>query len=249
MAKRSYSQKKKKKKKMLTTLGETTRNKSSGSRISQLLIILFSLLIGMLLGYKIPTSRHGEPYGSYNTGFKEEKIVNSFHRRRGFLAPTARKFSNGRFMLESRPPEIDEAWDGIIGRGYALLFQFLRRRRLGFGGKDYEKLDLFHCLHCLNQLRKALRRDVYPEEKYRGMVHQLQCIDHLRQVIQCQATSVISPTEWRDGYGQYVAPQQVHTYRNFEKLHEFSKARWNGSISVPRGKRVPLHPERVHSLP
>lgn len=75
MAKRSYSQKKKKKKKMLTTLGETTRNKSSGSRISQLLIILFSLLIGMLLGYNIPTSRHGEPYGSYNTGFKEEKIV------------------------------------------------------------------------------------------------------------------------------------------------------------------------------
>ncbi|KAH9206912.1 hypothetical protein DL95DRAFT_236174, partial [Leptodontidium sp. 2 PMI_412] len=88
---------------------------------------------------------------------------------------------------------------------------------------------LFHCLHCLNQLRKALRRDIYPEEEYRGMTHQLRCIDHLRQVIY-----VISPSEWYDHRGQYINPKQIHTCRNFEKLHQFSIARYNGSIAVPR---------------
>ncbi|XP_014553539.1 hypothetical protein COCVIDRAFT_40490 [Bipolaris victoriae FI3] len=185
----------------------------------------------MLLGYNIPTSRHGEPYGSYNTGFKKEKI----HHRKCF-EHVQTVFTGG---VDFEPRR----------RGNSQTVALYYEKYRDYSHAWWLELDLFHCLHCLNQLRKALRRDVYPEEKYRGMVHQLQCIDHLRQVIQCQATSVISPTEWRNGYGQYVAPQQVHTYRNFEKLHEFSKARWNGSISVPRGKRVPLHPERVHSLP
>lgn len=38
------------------------------------------------------------------------------------------------------------------------------------------RFDVFHQLHCLNQIRQALHRDVYPEIPIHGAVHTGQSI-------------------------------------------------------------------------
>ncbi|KAH9207799.1 hypothetical protein DL95DRAFT_313013 [Leptodontidium sp. 2 PMI_412] len=207
------------------------------------------------------TQRDG-PLGSAENGFVEEQIITPSQafkliqtRFTGGVdfSPEGIEVLAPSFYVGEPSLEIDEAWNAIIGgeSHYFSVSEDEARRLWGTESDRYRDrirggwtgtLDMFHCLHCLNQLRKALRRDIYPEEEHRGMIHQLHCIDHLRQVIMCHGSSVISPSEWHDKRGQYINPRQLHTCRAFEKLHGFSKARYNGSIAVPRGPKLPLHP-------
>ncbi|TGO43675.1 hypothetical protein BOTNAR_1481g00030 [Botryotinia narcissicola] len=225
-------------------------------------ILLLWSAAAFIAGSMTSKAHRDSPFGSAENGFVEERIITPSQTFE--LIQT--RFSGGvdftpegvevlapSLYVGEPSPEIDEAWNAIIG-GESHYFSISEDEARSLWGTESDRyrdrirggwtgtLDMFHCLHCLNQLRKALRRDVYAEEEHRGMIHQLHCIDHLRQVIMCQGSSVISPSEWHDRRGQYINPKQVHTCRVFEKLHEFSKARYNGSIAVPRGPKLPLHP-------
>ncbi|KIN09126.1 hypothetical protein OIDMADRAFT_23838 [Oidiodendron maius Zn] len=218
-------------------------------------------VITFIAGITIGKGECRGDWGSFENGFIEERVVTPPHifelTQTTFtggvdFTPEGEEVLGQSLYVGEPSPEIDVAWNAIIG-GESHYFSVSEAEAKQLWGMDWEKyrdrirggwtgtLDMFHCLHCLNQLRKALRRDYYPEEKYRGTVHQLHCIDHLRQVIMCQGTSVISPSEWHDHRGQYINPKQLHTCRNFEKLHEFSKARYNGNIAVPREPRLHSH--------
>ncbi|EUC26853.1 hypothetical protein COCCADRAFT_113195 [Bipolaris zeicola 26-R-13] len=244
---------------------QTTLRRHEKSRFPILAIstVFIWTIVVYSVGFASAQPWRAGKWGSFERGFSEERVITPsqvfeltqtvFTGGVDFTPDGEEVLGPSRYVGEPSP-EIDAAWDAIIG-GESHYFSVSEDEAVKLWGKDFERyrdrirggwtgtLDLFHCLHCLNQLRKALRRDIYPEEKYRGTVHQLHCIDHLRQVIQCQATSVISPSEWHDRRGQYINPKQLHTCRNFEKLHEFSKARYNGTIAVPRSERIPLHPQ------
>ncbi|KAH9207797.1 hypothetical protein DL95DRAFT_313065 [Leptodontidium sp. 2 PMI_412] len=201
-------------------------------------------------------------WGSFENGFLEEQVITpsriieliqtTFTGGVDFTPEGVEVLHPSPYVGEPSAT-IDEAWNTIIG-GESHYFSIAEDEAKKLWGAEFERyrdrirggwtgtFDMFHCLHCLNQLRKSLRRDYYPEEEHRGMIHQLHCIDHLRQVIMCQGSSVISPSEWHDKRGQYINPKQLHTCRNFESLHEFSRARYNGSIAVVRSPKVPLKP-------
>jgi hypothetical protein len=64
------------------------------------------------------------------------------------------------------------------------------------------------------------------------------CIDHLRQMIMCNADMTPIPSRYFPGIKQnYIDSDQPHTCRNFEKLRDWVTERYNGSLAVsPRYK-------------
>ncbi|TGO44240.1 hypothetical protein BCON_0565g00040 [Botryotinia convoluta] len=137
-------------------------------------------------------TQRDSPLGSAENGFVEELIITPSETFK--LIQT--RFTGGvdfspkgievlaPSMYVGEPSlEIDEAWNAIIGgeSHYFSVSEDEARRLWGAESDRYRDrirggwtgtLDMFHCLHCLNQLRKALRRDIYPEEEHRGMIHQ-----------------------------------------------------------------------------
>ncbi|KAG6856702.1 hypothetical protein H0H87_001491, partial [Tephrocybe sp. NHM501043] len=90
-------------------------------------------------------------------------------------------------------------------------------------------IDVFHHLHCLNMIRKALHPvwspDYYPpdpredEEEHQG--HLGHCVNSLRQSLQCNAD--ISPIIWRKLENGRILPRFdiVHTCRDFDRIREW----------------------------
>ncbi|KAK1969810.1 hypothetical protein LY78DRAFT_571239, partial [Colletotrichum sublineola] len=159
--------------------------------------------------------------------------------------------------------EIDDAWTELLWGRY---FSISEREAKELWGEDYMAywdhdksgwtggFDMFHQLHCLNQIRQALHRDVYPETPIHGEVHtgknspsrstgnviltahnQEHCINHLRMAIMCWGSTAITPIKYFPGYHHgYVKSDAVHTCRKFEPIREFVSERFNGSLHVPR---------------
>jgi hypothetical protein len=87
-------------------------------------------------------------------------------------------------------------------------------------------LDVFHQLHCLNMVRKALNPAYYPpdlselEQKNMGM-HLGHCIEHLRHAIMCNADISTAYWQWNEEIGKTQADARVvHTCREWESIRE-----------------------------
>ncbi|KAK4240933.1 hypothetical protein C8A03DRAFT_30900 [Achaetomium macrosporum] len=114
------------------------------------------------------------------------------------------------------------------------------------GTDDYlVQLDVFHQLHCVDDLRKLLWPERYPgleelkdengviDREQHAFLHWDHCIDALRQTIMCHAD--ISPISWRVNMpgNHMIIPQlsTTHTCRNFTKVREWAEAHsageWN----------------------
>lgn len=98
------------------------------------------------------------------------------------------------------------------------------------------QLEVFHQLHCLNDLRKAFYPERWPKKwEYNedGTVnrntmqfrHWDHCIDILRSTLMCNAD--VSPITWRLNLpvGAVLAPnlETTHTCRNFSKIVEWAR--------------------------
>ncbi|THU86392.1 hypothetical protein K435DRAFT_683749 [Dendrothele bispora CBS 962.96] len=87
--------------------------------------------------------------------------------------------------------------------------------------------DVFHTLHCLNIIRRAL----YPEHYQHSAEnldltrsHVNHCIDTIRQSLMC--CSDVSPIVWRWNETRNLSEFRsdvVHECRNFEKIQEWAK--------------------------
>lgn len=96
-------------------------------------------------------------------------------------------------------------------------------------GAFFTGLEVFHSLHCLNTLRRALYPEVYghfftessgPEMKN----HVGHCLNHLRQSIQCH--SDLTPMQWeRVGNKLILSTKTPHTCRDFDKIHQWAMGR------------------------
>ncbi|KAI1264679.1 hypothetical protein F5Y18DRAFT_427816 [Xylariaceae sp. FL1019] len=125
------------------------------------------------------------------------------------------------------------------------------------GTKDYlVQLDVFHQLHCLNDLRKllyperfpameALKRDdgTYDRDNHEFR-HWDHCVDALRQALMCHAD--ISPVAWRLNVPvrKMIIPRlsTTHTCRNFSKIHEWAKEHsagdWNYNVTADIAEEI-----------
>ncbi|KAG6915681.1 hypothetical protein DXG01_010470 [Tephrocybe rancida] len=129
-------------------------------------------------------------------------------------------------------PEVDAAWESLYNFGISQIpleqAQQLVNSTLPTpldSSKYLVGIDVFHHLHCLNMIRKALHPEYYPpdsredEEERQG--HLGHCVNSLRQSLQCNAD--ISPIIWRKLENKRILPRFdiVHSCRDFDKIREW----------------------------
>ncbi|CEJ55178.1 hypothetical protein PMG11_01449 [Penicillium brasilianum] len=146
-------------------------------------------------------------------------------------------------------PEIDAAWDELmLALDLDLPLKESEDVRWTMKGEENDKyrvsLDMYHSLHCLNAIRRALDSDYYEpgvEHPYFFRLHIDHCIDYLRQGIQCSADLTPLGYEWNEEY-QVPFPlfKEKHTCRNFDKIKSWAMER------IPAERKEHIH---SHSHP
>ncbi|KAF5375173.1 hypothetical protein D9758_000043 [Tetrapyrgos nigripes] len=136
--------------------------------------------------------------------------------------------------IYDQPPseEVDAAWESLyefaynkIPREEAKLLSNKTYPVLGEEDHYMIALDVFHQLHCLNQMRKAMYPEYYPPSP-EGIhtPHMAHCVSSLRQSIQCSAD--ITPLVWQWSHRSQKAFERsdvVHTCRNFDKIRDWAQ--------------------------
>lgn len=84
-------------------------------------------------------------------------------------------------------------------------------------------LDVFHQLHCLDELRKALAPEYYGDDA--GM-HVSHCMEHLRQAVMCNVDVSTVYWTWSEPLKKNLADARVaHTCRDFGAVKEWAEGR------------------------
>lgn len=131
-------------------------------------------------------------------------------------------------------PEVDKAWTDLYNFGVSRVPKAIADRlvnstyRIPGDEQHYVvQLDVFHQLHCLNMIRKALYPDYYPEMRPDPNnledLHWNHCIESLRQSLTCSAD--ISPLVWQwvDRVKQVkIVGNIAHTCRNYDKIKQWA---------------------------
>lgn len=242
-----------------------------------------SLAVNVIFAIVLWTSHvnHFHSQGSYETGFdsdfggvlEEIEIVKKDYeggvvtsddgtRTLWYSQPDGPE-SPVRFMGDPSP-EVDEAWDDLTS---GLLIDYddpnneygLEGRTFRWPNSDkyFMGLGVYHALHCLNRVRKALHQDYYPFEDHPGeppiKMHTGHCIEHLRQSLLCHADLTPLYGRLTDASGDKLAfaaadLYETHTCRNFTRIHEWTRKRVTDfadqdavSRAWAKGERFQLH--------
>ncbi|THU91642.1 hypothetical protein K435DRAFT_227317 [Dendrothele bispora CBS 962.96] len=128
--------------------------------------------------------------------------------------------------------EVDAAWESLyefaynkIPREQAQLLPNKTYPVLDQDGQYMIALDVFHQLHCLNQMRKAMYPEYY-EATPEGIhtPHMAHCISSLRQSLMCSAD--VTPIVWQwspRSKKVFERSDVVHTCRNFDKIRGWAR--------------------------
>ncbi|KAJ7275479.1 hypothetical protein B0H12DRAFT_1087474 [Mycena haematopus] len=143
--------------------------------------------------------------------------------------------------IYDQPPsdEVDRAWEGLYEFAYSKI---PRNQALHLANKTYPilgepatymlALDVFHELHCLDEIRKAMYPDYYPRTSEGiNTKHMHHCISSLRQSIMC--TADISTIVWQWSEKSQAAKERsdiLHTCRDFAKIQEWGKKHFAGAM-------------------
>ncbi|KAK7029391.1 hypothetical protein VNI00_014645 [Paramarasmius palmivorus] len=140
------------------------------------------------------------------------------------------------FQIPSSPA-LDDAWEELYGFGISRITKNQAARLPNKtqpipGDEEYyiAELDVFHNLHCLNMVRKALDPAYYPEwnttANEKSAQHVSHCIDWIRQSIMCHADTSVIVWQWEDWINSSIVKGDIaHTCRNFEKIQDWAKER------------------------
>jgi len=146
---------------------------------------------------------------------------------------------------EEPSPEVDDAWHSL----YPSLVQLIPKEQASkllmptavyphnADRKYMIELDVFHQLHCLNMIRKALRPDYYVPEidengeiKLVGHTHITHCVETIRQSLMCAGD--ITTYTWQWDQELQTLRNHVstpHSCRNFDKLRGWA-VEHNGAV-------------------
>ncbi|KAI0481340.1 hypothetical protein GGR56DRAFT_689038 [Xylariaceae sp. FL0804] len=156
---------------------------------------------------------------------------------------------NGRFFVNnpgeidyiSGPtPEVDLAWRNLSG---ARDFKITEEEAKELWPNNYKihyhrkyggymvGLDVFHTLHCLNNLRKYYYPDVYPVKpghEESSKVHRGHCLDQIRQYVMCNADLTPYSYRWFPNPGRMYADSDVtHSCRNWDRIRDWTTDRFH----------------------
>ncbi|CAK7221034.1 hypothetical protein SBRCBS47491_004389 [Sporothrix bragantina] len=143
----------------------------------------------------------------------------------------------GKDIYVGAGPLVDKEWDVLTFGRYFIISDDEARETFGPGYKEYYNeqfngyvigLDMFHTLHCLNNLRKLIHPEYYPVvDDPRARMHDSHCIDQLRQQVMCAGDATPVPVKWHAAAQRsYVKSDVVHTCRNFRQLKNFTLDRF-----------------------
>ncbi|KAG8354308.1 hypothetical protein FVEN_g7755 [Fusarium venenatum] len=171
--------------------------------------------------------------------------------------------------------ELEANWQRLIGQRYFSVSS--KEAERAWGDKRHEYVDqnmggytagfdVFHTLHCINELRKALRPEHYPPKSHalHGALHNDKflhamftisdvllhyakltflpehCLEILRQTVQCYGSTTLIPTTFMKGLEHnYIDSDQVHICRSFNFIRNYTSLRMQGKDRyVPRDKSL-----------
>ncbi|KAI1121061.1 hypothetical protein F5Y10DRAFT_257089 [Nemania abortiva] len=199
--------------------------------ILPLSLLLNCLVIGRLL-FRPSQREHILTYSPALPAISNERVVFSS------------AFGVERSPFQGEPSEEnDRLWAGLYDFGISRITADEARpmdnKTLpipGDKGGYIVQLAVFHQLHCLNMIRRALYggADMSNTDDSMGIEHLDHCVDMLRQSIMC--TSDVTPTTFArtsPGRSMKVVAEVVHTCRRFSKVQQWA---WNRRIEEPIDK-------------
>ncbi|KAJ6526814.1 hypothetical protein B0H19DRAFT_970486, partial [Mycena capillaripes] len=149
------------------------------------------------------------------------------------------KFGSDGIFQAPPSDEVDAAWEGLYQFGVSTI---PKNQAALLPNKTYPiahntsqylvQLEVFHQLHCLNQIRKALHHHYYDRTLDSASAALLDpaplahCLNFLRQSLMCAAD--ISPLVWQWNPGHKRAEIRfdiVHSCRNFDKVADWARER------------------------
>lgn len=156
------------------------------------------------------------------------------------------------------PPstELDARWEDLynfgisrIPRSQAARLPNRTEEIPGDEGNFIVELDVFHEIHCLNRIRKALYPDHYPEMRMddpKNEEHISHCLDSIRQSLMCSSDVSTIVWQWNKTFHQaFPKGNVVHRCRDFEKIKEWAlerrtKEKYNTSRHVESDLVIPI---------
>ncbi|CAK7210362.1 hypothetical protein SCUCBS95973_000753 [Sporothrix curviconia] len=211
--------------------------------ITSLLLAGFSLYLVLLIRHEQQFPAFGQMHWSPNEfGPVREHITPldisftggvSFNEKGEMYKPHP-----GKDTYVGASPLVDKEWDVLtFGGRYFIISDDEARETFGPGYQEYYNeqfggyvigLDMFHTLHCLNNLRKLIHPEYYPVvDDPRAKMHDSHCIDQLRQQVMCAGDATPVPVKWHTAAQRsYVESDVVHTCRNFRQLKNFTLERF-----------------------
>jgi len=218
------------------------------------LLVLSLLLNVALLGYVL-ISHPAVKVRMYPTAFVESQLV-EWRGSKPVYSPAQDAIAHvtkvsGTFTTLSKfsgPPsdEVDAAWEGLyheymisaVPREQAALLRNQTERVPGEGEARYVVgLDVFHQIHCLDMVRKALTPERYHHALHRpglpipepkagepAFDHIDHCINSVRESLMCSADIAPNVFQWGEGEKRNGARLDVeHTCTNFEQLQGWAR--------------------------
>ncbi|KAJ6496924.1 hypothetical protein DFH09DRAFT_945732 [Mycena vulgaris] len=138
------------------------------------------------------------------------------------------------FQIPSSP-ELDEKWDDLYNFGISRIPKHEADRLPnktspipGDPGFYIAGLNVFHELHCLNMIRKALDPDYYPDSNIKtsepSRKHVSHCVDWLRNSIMCHSDTSVIVWQWNARVNQSTPKARVpHSCKKFEPIRDWGK--------------------------
>ncbi|PMD61028.1 uncharacterized protein K444DRAFT_720792, partial [Hyaloscypha bicolor E] len=143
-------------------------------------------------------------------------------------------FHGDRTVYQGRPnPENLASWTRLTTAGIVKLDEQEAKRLpnktaqvSGEPGSYIASLEMFHQLHCLNQLRLVYfdeTKDMSTDDKIKVGLHIDHCVDYLRQAIMCHGDIEMITFDW-DENKEYYPPNYnvVHRCRKFEPIERWA---------------------------
>ncbi|KAF5327876.1 hypothetical protein D9619_003923 [Psilocybe cf. subviscida] len=153
--------------------------------------------------------------------------------------------------------ELDHLWEALYSVGFQRISKNDAARLPnktspipGDADGYITELDVFHQLHCLNFIRKALRPDYYPDMRM-GVpeidVHVDHCVDSIRQSLMCSADISTVGWQWSDDLQNNTFQGGVaHKCRNFDMIQDWARQQalpyhYDSSIRIVDDIRIPVY--------
>ncbi|KAK8856767.1 Tat pathway signal sequence [Apiospora arundinis] len=192
---------------------------------------------------------HPVHHGSFQTGWRDTELHAAFDaikiQRMTIDQPAGLATGPPQSEYVGEPSEeLDNAWRILV----APTVLDLNKHEIGDYAEQTVKtesgwtsgLQVYHNLHCINALRRAVYQHVYGTPSKGELYHLDHCIDMLRLGAQCQ--SDLTPMLYVPTSGTMGIKPHEHTCRNFSAIHEWARARsrckYDTECAIRLGKEV-----------